>query len=537
LIEPPKKYLPPDIHKTMRSESAFPEKFFPPDRKFSFRSIALSISLIFFVCTGCVPEALPEITPSPAADTKTPTFSQTELATYIPTRVPMVPGQLMEYEAQSGDLLESVAARFHSSVEEVRAANPTLERDLTTLEPGRKLRIPAYYVPFTGTPFQMLPDSEVISGPSSSSFDASAFVNALPGYLASYHEYAFQHDYSGGQVVQFVARNYSINPRLLLALMEYRTQALTRNDQDPAAQALALGPNSSIYNNLTSQLDWAAEQLNDGYYGWRDGSRTQLELRDGRIVNPDSWQNAGTIAVQNLFSKWYSQKEFDEAVGPGGFIQTYRRLFGDPFVAQMILLPGGLTQPKMQLPFEPGKIWAYTGGPHPSWGEGLPWGALDFAPPSTVSGCVYSGQWITAVAEGVIARSENATVALDLDGDGDENTGWVVIYFHVGNDERIPAGIHVLPGAHIGHPSCEGGEATGSHVHMIRKFNGEWLPAYGPLAYNLSDWVSDGGKEAYTGTLSHFTDMVLHACTCADLGSQLELAPALSATPRSSATP
>jgi LasA protease len=489
------------------------------------------------LCAGCVPENPPLVAITPPSSTATPTFSQTELATYIPTRVPMVPGQLMEYSAQSGDILEAVAARFHSPVQEVRDANPDLGFDLTTLAPGRLLHVPAYYVPFTGTPYQMLPDSEVVSSPSSSSFDVSAFVHAYPSYLVAYHEYTFQHDTPGWQIVQLVARNYSINPRLLLALMEYRTQALSRNDQDEHTRIFALGPDSSVYTNLTSQLDWAAEQLNDGYYGWREGTRTQMELRDGRIVNPDSWQNAGTVAVQNLMAQWYGQKEFDEAVGPGGFIQTYHRMFGDPFIAQTTLMPGGLMQPTFELPFEPGKIWAYTGGPHPSWGESLPWGALDFAPPSTVGGCVYSGQWITAVAAGIIARSETATVALDMDGDGDENTGWVLIYFHVADDQRIAAGVRVQAGDPIGHPSCLGGQATGSHVHVIRKFNGEWLPAFGPLAYNLSDWVSDGGKTAYQGTLTHFADSILRACACVNSENQLMLLTGFSLPTQSAPTP
>jgi LasA protease len=495
------------------------------------------VLLSCFFLAGCVSENQPIVSATVGPATPTPTLSLTELATYIPTRIPMVPGQRMQYAAQSGDTLGAVAAHFHSPVQEVRDANPDLPRDITTFNPGRMLLVPAYYVPFVGTPYQMLPDSEVVAGPSSSDFPVRDFVYAHASMLITYHEYAFQHDYAGWQIVQIVARNYSINPRLLLALLEYRTQALSRYDQDAHTQIYAMGPDSSEYPNLTSQLDWVAEQLNDGYYGWREGSLDQMELRDGRIVHPDSWQNSGTIAVQNLMAKWYGQADFDRAVSPAGFIQTYRSLFGDPFAHSYTLVPGELTQPKMQLPFEPGKIWAFTGAPHPSWGESLPWGALDFAPPSTVTGCVPSDQWITAVANGVIARSETATVALDLDGDGDESTGWVLIYFHVAESQRIAEGVRVRAGDHIGHPSCEGGRATGSHVHVIRKYNGEWLPAFGPMTFNLSDWVSDGGKDQYTGTLTYFADTVLHACACANQENQLALGPGIAGTPVPSETP
>ena len=40
----------------------------------------------------------------------------------------------------------------------------------------------------------------------------------------------------------------------------------------------------------------------------------------------------------------------------------------------------------------------------------------------------------------------------------------------------------------------EGGHVTGTHVHIARKYNGEWIPADG-LAFNLEGWVAhDGGS-------------------------------------------
>jgi len=56
----------------------------------------------------------------------------------------------------------------------------------------------------------------------------------------------------------------------------------------------------------------------------------------------------------------------------------------------------------------------------------------------------------------------------------------------------------------IGHPSCEGGKATGTHVHIARKYNGEWIPADGALPFNLNGWVARNGATEYLGTLSRF---------------------------------
>ncbi len=53
----------------------------------------------------------------------------------------------------------------------------------------------------------------------------------------------------------------------------------------------------------------------------------------------------------------------------------------------------------------------------------------------------------------------------------------------------------------LGHPSCEGGISTGTHIHIARKYNGEWIPADGPLPFNLGGWVVHAGEVAYKGTM------------------------------------
>ena len=34
----------------------------------------------------------------------------------------------------------------------------------------------------------------------------------------------------------------------------------------------------------------------------------------------------------------------------------------------------------------------------------------------------------------------------------------------------------VNPGDNIGRPSCEGGFSNGTHLHLARRYNGEWIP-------------------------------------------------------------
>jgi LasA protease len=93
-------------------------------------------------------------------------------------------------------------------------------------------------------------------------------------------------------------------------------------------------------------------------------------------------------------------------------------------------------------------------------------------------------------------------VILDLDGDGNEGTGWVILYMHIESRDRVQPGTFLHAGEALGHPSCEGGVSTGTHVHLARKFNGAWIPADGPVPFNLSGWVASGTGEEYVGALT-----------------------------------
>jgi murein DD-endopeptidase MepM/ murein hydrolase activator NlpD len=104
-------------------------------------------------------------------------------------------------------------------------------------------------------------------------------------------------------------------------------------------------------------------------------------------------------------------------------------------------------------------------------------------------------------------------VVLDLDGDGRETTGWDILYLHLAARGRVAEGSFVERGQQLGHPSCEGGRATGTHVHIARKYNGEWIPAGGPVPFDLSGWVAAPGDREYEGTLTR-DGVTIEACTC-----------------------
>lgn len=451
-----------------------------------------------------------------------PAVEETRIAaaqkTPLPTRPPYSPGELVDYIVQPGDTLPALASHFNTTIEEIREANPIIPAEVTTLPPGMPMKIPVYFAPLWGSPYQILPDSHFVNGPLQVGFDPQAFIEEHPGWLKGYNEYASGANRSAAEIIELVARNFSISPRLLLALLEYQVGALSQAAPPPGVEPFYLGKSDYQHRGLYLQLVWAANTLNNGYYSWRSGELKTLVHRDGSLERPDPWQNAASVALQVYFNELLPAEAYQQAIGPEGLALTYQVLFGDAWAADEPHLPGSLTQPEFKLPFLAGKTWAFTGGPHTGWGHGAPLAALDFAPPSVVGGCAPTEEWVTAVAPGVVVRSEPAIVVLDLDGDGDERTGWVVFHLHIGEAGRAPLGRLLDTGDPIGHPSCEGGRSTGTHVHLARKFNGEWIPAAGIPAFNLEGWVAQIGAAPYLGTLTRFGRTVT-ACVCSDAGA------------------
>ncbi len=416
-----------------------------------------------------------------------------------PHRLPEIRAEEDVYIVQPGDTLLQIARLYNLTVEQIVQHNQLANPDL--LEVGQVLEIPAPVPLDTGPGFKVVPNGELVNSPTAAGFDHETFIRQAGGYLAGHREEVEGVMLSGPQIVTRISENYSVHPRILLAVLEFQTGWVT--DPDPAEKVYAAGLIDPFRDSLYRQLAWTADSLNFGYYVWRVGGISAWSLADGALVPANPTINAGTAAVQYFFSRLYGFAAWQLAVTESGLFATFERLFSYPFSSPIEpLVPEGLVQPEFQLPFEPGTIWNFTGGPHGGWDNGSAWAALDFAPPGEALGCVVSEEWVTAVADGVIARTGEGQVLLDLDGDGREQTGWVVLFMHIETRDRVEAGERINAGERIGHPSCEGGFSTGTHLHIARKYNGEWIPADQPgIPFVMDGWTADGSGNLYDGWL------------------------------------
>ena len=461
------------------------------------------------------PAATPEVpvasvvvgtaTPAVYAGVPTPDFPHSDIE-----------NGLMAHTVLPGESLGSIAQTYSSTIDELLEVNGLEDSDF--LQVGQLLRVPLAADLITPS-FKIIPDSELVYGPSVRGFEIREFLTLYypQSVLLSYRQNVEGQLVDGAGSLELAAVRFSLNPRLLLAMVEYRTGWVTAVDRGNIDLNYPMGHVQNGYEGLYNQLTWAADQVNKGYYGRAERGQINLLLADNTRVTFEPTLNDGTAGVLTWLGG-HTNATYDgwlNEIGESGFAATYRRLFGNPFgFSYEPILSPETTQPELTLPWAEGVAWYMTSGGHGGWASGAAWAALDFAPEKEARGCYLHAGWAVAAAAGKVAFSDFGGVLLDLDGDGDIGTGWVLVYWHLDNQERIQAGSIVAAGQNLGHPSCEGGFSNGTHLHFARRYNGHWIAANGERPFVLDGWVSQAAGREYDGYLVK-GETVKEACVCA----------------------
>jgi LasA protease len=158
----------------------------------------------------------PEIQPSeiPAGESPLPVWSNNYLRNMIGA------DGLYHYITQPGDTLTAIAGRF--KLETWQISSPEEISSQGYLPPGQLLFIPPGDIlpPDTAG---ILPDAEVVNSPTALGFNSVRFIKEANGFLSTYQEQVNDQMMTGAQIIDRVALESSINPRLLLAFLEYRS--------------------------------------------------------------------------------------------------------------------------------------------------------------------------------------------------------------------------------------------------------------------------------------------------------------------------
>ena len=417
------------------------------------------------------------------------------------------------YTIKPGDTLSGVAATHGTTIESVVALNGLRNADAIFV--GQTLTVRS--VPRReGPAVRVIPNGSFVLGPEAVGFDVEAFLAGQPAAsrLRQYTELVDGEMLDGPAIVERVSREFSINPRVLLAFMESRSGWVSGNQPaESAAADYAAGLVDPGRAELWLQVNWLSDRLNGGYYDWKTRADRSLTLADGTRLAGHASLGPGSFAIHRALALQSTEAEL--GVRLQAFADAYRSLFGDPW------RDGGkgvdlsfIEFPELQLPFEPKDTWWLTGGPHGGWGDGSAWASLDFVPAEEARGCFISSRWATAVADGVVVEGGAGQVWLDLDGDERRETGPVMLYLHLAEEGRVKPGTRVKAGDRLGRPSCEGGFSNATHLHLARLYDGEWLAAAGEAPFQLGSWTAFGSPTVYDGGLDGARGAQREACEC-----------------------
>jgi len=405
----------------------------------------------------------------------------------------------VEYYTRSGDTLPVICSHFEVEPHQI-ISDDVLEKE-KILDPGIRLLI-RDLLDETSRPEILFPDSEFVFSPSAIGFDIQAFAEEQGGYMAVNKELMTRGTTPVSEILMELALGHSINPRLLLTLIEYESGWVTRQPETKEEKLYPFGWIKTDRAGIYFQTGLLIRQLSQGYYGWRAGTLDTITFLDGSTLRLSPGLNVGTVGVMYALAQYHDRASWEAALyGSGNLTEIHQKLFGElETLTDGVepLFPAGIEQPNMNLPIPINQKWALTNGPHTAWGLYGPPAALDFAPAGD-SGCNVSKRFALAAADGRVVRSGSGAVVLDLDGDGYEQTGWVLVYMHISTKDRVKVGDIVKADDPIGHPSCEGGSASGTHVHIARKYNGEWVLADGGLPFVLSGYRAHNGTVNCTG--------------------------------------
>ncbi|HMT19973.1 MAG TPA: LysM domain-containing protein, partial [Promineifilum sp.] len=193
-----------------------------------------------------------------------------------------------------GETLSLLAQQYGTTVEELMSLNEIADPDL--LHAGQALQVPGGGIrQVVGPEFKIIPDSELVYGPAARDFDARAFVTGLNGYLLRHSEEVEGQMMDGPTILQLVADRHSINPRLLLAVLEYRTGWVS--NESPPSTTPDMGYSDAGASGLYRQLSWAANLLNTGFYGRAEGGLRGFNLGDDTQVTFSPAINHGTAGA------------------------------------------------------------------------------------------------------------------------------------------------------------------------------------------------------------------------------------------------
>ncbi|SFC90656.1 M23 family metallopeptidase [Pseudoalteromonas denitrificans] len=311
----------------------------------------------------------------------------------------------------------------------------------------------------------------------------------------------------------------SINPKLLIALMEQQSQILSDPDLVNFNKPFTTLSNKTGFIN---QLKDVSLKLSQRFYLF-------LEAQENGTIKTESLKNttAATISLTSLLygnnqKKHGGINSSDNSKKINDFLNTYQRLFNrsdDNLLLQNALHINSKASDlsnisansnfNMNLPWQSGYPWV-SGGAHSNTGSGYPYSSLDFNNGS--GGWGSNTPWVQASHEGVVTRYSRCNIRIT------HPSGYATSYYHM-DSLQYNTGDSVASGAWLGRYAnnkqtalCEGGQSSGPHVHFSLLYNGRYTSLHN---HYISGYRIDIGNYNYDDNCGRFYFEYNGSRTCA----------------------
>ncbi|MDP4985646.1 M23 family metallopeptidase [Pseudoalteromonas tunicata] len=302
------------------------------------------------------------------------------------------------------------------------------------------------------------------------------------------------------EVILHWAGYSSVNPKLLIALIELQSQLISTPDEANVEQPLK-GLSNEV--GFDKQVKDIALQLSARFYAFEQA------LSDNKISQLQS-NTPATLALQSLFSASEQQTEqtnqpaqskFNQLLSSYAQISNGESLLIDINNRQLAASEQASIQAAsfyMSFPWPSGSAW-YSGGAHSNTGSGYPFSSLDFNNGS--GGWGSNTPWVQASHGGQVTRYSACNIRVT------HSSGYATSYYHMDN-VQYNTGDVISAGAWLGRYAnnysaalCEGGQSSGPHVHWSLLYNGRFISLQN--AY-ISGYRVDVGNSNYDDYCSNF---------------------------------
>ena len=335
-------------------------------------------------------------------------------------------------------------------------------------------------------------------------------LDAHPGPLKSLLITVGDRNMSVAEIIAGQAYLYSLNPKLILALLEYEQGLLSTPNpsDDQLAWALNYHGEDEKWQGLYNQIRWVTREL-------RRGSRdymyaTELEFKPETVRNADgeaaqrpvkgpipAGLNPASYALIRTLAQTRTPQEMEQLVRDGSFVSTYTQLFEDPRTPLADLpapaapfLRSPLPKPIYVTSFfdheypyltPNGSLVSWLGrredaisyDGHDGWDYGL-------RPPDPIlAAAAGTVLWVGNSDDGCYTPARGVVI--------DHGNGYRTLYWHL-SEISVELGQAVAAGEQIGIVGSSGC-AFGPHLHFQTQYLGRNVDPYGWCSGDADPWA------------------------------------------------